>query len=334
MLKKNIRTKLHQLTEGRDAGSCYHVNAKWWGSHPFNELQGIDAINGVWQKIRIALPDLERRDSIFVMGKNVRDDRVSFPMVDNHMVASICHYQGTFLKPLCGIPANNKVVHLRSCEVHQILDEKIFHSYILMDFLDLMNQVGVWPLVPSLGTEGLWPGPATSDGVNDDVANSLEENTAIKIVLDMHQALHQFDGASVASMPMDEYWTPNFQYYAASGIGTSRGLNGFRLHHQIPFLQAFPDRKGAGHYVRISEGNYAVTGGWPSVKATHKGEWLGLPGTGKKVGMRVMDFYRLENNKIAENWVPIDIIHVLKQMGFDVFARLRHILGEPAKDVY
>ncbi len=333
VLKKEIRSKLHDLAKGKSAEVCYHPNAKWWGSSPFDELQGHDAINGVWQNIRTALPDLERRDSIFLMGRNVLDDRVSFQMAGNLMVASICHYQGTFLNPLCGIPANNKVVHLRSCEVHKVVDDKIAHSFVLIDFLDLMNQVGLWPLVPSLGSEGHWPGPATSDGVMDEVAGLSVENKPIEIVLSMHQALHQFDGKNIASMPMDEYWTPNFQYYAASGIGTTRGLTGFRCHHQIPFLKAFPDRKGAGHFIRISEGNFAVTGGWPSVEATHKGEWLGLPGTGRKVGMRVMDFYRLENNKIAENWVPIDIIHVLNQMGFDVFARLKHILGAPKRDI-
>jgi hypothetical protein len=38
-----------------------------------------------------------------------------------------------------------------------------------------------------------------------------------------------------------------------------------------------------------------------------------------------MDFYRVEGNVIAENWVPIDIIHILYQMGFDVFARLKEM---------
>lgn len=333
MLKKNVRTNLHNLTKGMDAKECYHPNAHWWGSHPFNELQGIESINGVWKSIREALPDLERRDSIFVMGKNVPDDRIAFSMAGNLMVASLCHYQGTFRKPLCGIPANHKVVNLRSCEVHRLVEGRIFHSYVLIDFLDLMNQVGLWPLVPSLGSEGLWPGPATSDGVRDALESPSEDNKSIEVVLQMHHALHQFDGINIESMPMDEYWTPNFQYYAASGIGTSRGLTGFRCHHQIPFLNAFPDRKGSGHYIRISEGNFAVTGGWPSVEATHRGEWLGLPGTGKTIGMRVMDFYRLEDGKIAENWVPIDIIHALKQMGFDVFARLKHILGDPETNI-
>ena len=34
--------------------------------------------------------------------------------------------------------------------------------------------------------------------------------------------------------------------------------------------------------------------------------------------MRVMDFYHHDEGLIRENWVPIDIIHILKQLGVDV----------------
>lgn len=54
-----------------------------------------------------------------------------------------------------------------------------------------------------------------------------------------------------------------------AGIGTARGMDGYRAHHQAPFLRAFPDRSGAGHYIDMGCGNYAVTGGWPSVQANH-----------------------------------------------------------------
>lgn len=48
--------------------------------------------------------------------------------------------------------------------------------------------------------------------------------------------------------------------------------------------------------------------------------------------MRVMDFYRCElaeegeidRDSIRENWVPIDIPHLLYQLGVDIFGRLRH----------
>jgi hypothetical protein len=45
--------------------------------------------------------------------------------------------------------------------------------------------------------------------------------------------------------------------------------------------------------------------------------------TNKNIEMRVMDFYLHHENKIRENWVPIDVIHILLQMGVDVMARVR-----------
>ena len=86
----------------------------------------------------------------------------------------------------------------------------------------------------------------------------------------------------------------------------------------------------SGHFIRIGDGNYAVTGGWGHLLATHSGvDWLGLAPTGKVVNMRVMDFYRCDTDDagvttLRENWVPIDIPHLLLQMGVDVFGRMRH----------
>ena len=58
-------------------------------------------------------------------------------------------------------------------------------------------------------------------------------------------------------------------------MGTSRGLKGFDAHHQITFLRTFPDRKVANHIANVYDGNYVITGGWPSVVATHSGpDWL------------------------------------------------------------
>ena len=37
-----------------------------------------------------------------------------------------------------------------------------------------------------------------------------------------------------------------------------------------------------------------------------------------------MDFYRCDDKTIVENWVPMDVPHILLQMGVDVFGRMRH----------
>ena len=39
--------------------------------------------------------------------------------------------------------------------------------------------------------------------------------------------------------------------------------------------------------------------------------------------MRVMDFYLHHEGLIRENWVPLDILDVLMQMGIDVIGRMQ-----------
>ena len=148
----------------------------------------------------------------------------------------------------------------------------------------------------------------------------------------MHAALGYYNGAPPTRAVLDEmeqakHWHKDFMYYGPAGIGTTRGLKRFEDYHQIPFLVAFPDRGGSaqGHFIRIGDGFYAVTGGWGYLRATHTGgELFGAPPTGKRVKMRVMDFYRCDDETIVENWIPIDVPHLLLQMGVDVFGRMRH----------
>jgi hypothetical protein len=41
---------------------------------------------------------------------------------------------------------------------------------------------------------------------------------------------------------MERFWHPRFNWYGPAGIGTARGVRGFRAWHQIPFLRGMPDR--------------------------------------------------------------------------------------------
>ena len=93
-------------------------------------------------------------------------------------------------------------------------------------------------------------------------------------------------------MPQKNHWHPKMMWYGPCGIGTTRGLQGFVDYHQLPFRIAFPNRRGGNHYVRIGDGPYSATAGWPSVHAKHLGgDFLDVAPTGRDVTMRVMDFY-------------------------------------------
>jgi hypothetical protein len=44
--------------------------------------------------------------------------------------------------------------------------------------------------------------------------------------------------------------------------------------------------------------------------------------------MRVVDIYRRDGDKLAENWVFIDLLHWLSMQGLDVLGRLRNLQGQ------
>ncbi len=67
----------------------------------------------------------------------------------------------------------------------------------------------------------------------------------------------------------------------------------------------------------------AVTG-WPNMiqTASHDG-WMGIAPSGKKITMCSLDFWRIEDGLVRENWMMVDIQDAYRQLGVDVFARLR-----------
>ena len=106
-------------------------------------------------------------------------------------------------------------------------------------------------------------------------------------------------------------------WYGPSGIGTARSLEGFVDNHQLPFRKTFKERNywKLGHYCELGDGKFSLTAGWNSIQAIYGTEdWLGYKSENQNVSMRVMDFYHHDEGKIRENWVPIDIIHILKQL--------------------
>ena len=315
----------------------YVPGAAWRGSHPLNEAAGAAEVAArVWRPLLDAFPDLERRDLLVLRGD----------YEGRAMLAAMGHYCGTFRGDWLGIPATGRAAFLRYGEVHEVEEGRIRRSTCLWDILDLMRQAEAWPLGPSLGVETLWPGPLTGDGLALEGRSPDAGVASLAQTLAMHATLGAYDdppGAGregLLAMPQKEHWHPRMMWYGPAGIGTARGLDGFVDHHQLPFRTAFPRRTGGGqwteemkarhgggHFVRIGDGAFSVTGGWPSVFATHSGGgFLGLGPTGRPVTMRVMDFYLHHEGLIRENWVPLDVIDLLRQMEVDVFARMRALL--------
>lgn len=79
------------------------------------------------------------------------------------------------------------------------------------------------------------------------------------------------------------------------------------------------------HFTRYGEGDYACSGGWPSLSGTHVKPYLGQEPTNQMVMMRVCDWWCREGDLLVENWVFVNIPDLLQQLGYDLFAELKEI---------
>lgn len=287
--------------------------------HPFGDLTGPAAlIETAVGPLMTALPDLERRDMIVVAGTTPEGA---------DWVGCMGSYMGLFAAPFLGIPPTRRLSHMRYHEFFRIEGGRVTEMQAIWDIPELMLQAGVWPLAPQLGAFLATPAPMTGDGL----AASGDGRAAMTRVTDMLTDLcrHPAD-PDPAVMRLEDHWHPRVNWYGPAGIGTARGIAGFRAHHQIPFLQAFPDRKldAMGDLMShwIAEGDYVAETGWPNMRLTHAGGgFLGLPPTGREVLLRSLDFWRVEAGLIRENWVLVDLLDFCRQIGLDVLARMEEL---------
>ncbi len=298
-----------------------HADVEWTGPHPINHLDGAgEVVARFWQPLLRSFPDLRRETDVFLGGE----------FDAKQWVCGTGYFVGTFAYDWLDIPATGRVAHIRFGEFCAVRDGQIAENYLLLDLIDVMLQAGYRVLPPSNGDEAKVPAPRTGDGVLLDPQDDAASAQSLALVEGMMGSMRQYDLNNPATLSHTSFWRTDMCWYGPCGIGTARSMDDYFPVHQRPFLEAFPDRRGAGHKARLAEGGYIASTGWPSVRATHTGPWLGQPPTGGDITMRVMDFWRREGELLAENWVLIDIPDIFRQCGVDLFARLAEQAGTSA----
>ena len=289
--------------------------------HPFGDIAAHQIYDKLFAALHYALPDVERRDIICISGS---DQNAA------NWVGCAGHYVGRFMRPFLGIPPTGHIASVRYHEFYCFTDGQITEMHVIWDLPCLMMQANVWPMGPSLGNEWHVPGPASQDGL--DTAEVTPEQSAANCqhVIDMLSAMQKYPAKGGPEiMEMEKYWHPHFNWYGPSGIGSSRGIESFRSWHQTPFLDAMPDRGQYPDDVSLhffTEGAYVAVTGWPNMAQTLSGHgWLGIGPTGQKITLRSLDFWRLENGLIRENWVLVDLLDIWAQTGVDVMARMQQL---------
>ncbi len=296
--------------------------------HPFEDLGNADGwYDQALGPLRDAFGDLERRDFIRMAGSSVDGS--------GDWVGCGGYYTGTFSAPFLGIPPTGQQAAMRYHEYYRVVDGRIVELQGIWDLPELMMQAWVWPMGPSLGRD--WPAfaPATSDGLRTGTRDDAASEASLSHVTSMLTDMGKHPSEPVDAMRLPHWWHPRFSWYGPAGIGTCRGIDGFRRWHQRPFLAAMPDRRGGykgNDGVFFADGNYVAVTGWPGMQATISGDgWLGIAPADTAITMRSLDFWRIEHDAdlgrplIRENWVLVDLLHVWHQIGVDVLARMREL---------
>jgi steroid delta-isomerase-like uncharacterized protein len=120
----------------------------------------------------------------------------------------------------------------------------------------------------------------------------------------------------------DEVWNRRqfeaaHELFAADGVrhevsGPVRGGAEGIARNAATWCAAFPDTHCAVETV-IAEGDLVVAQ-W-TITATHRGEWRGIPATGRAINFRGVNVYRFDNGKIAEIWNYRDDLGLFQQLG-------------------
>lgn len=284
--------------------------------HPLGDVTGADGLyDRALGPLLAAMPDLERRDMIVLAGTTPEGQS---------WVGCMGNYMGTFLAPFLDIRPTGHVAHMRYHEYFRLEGDRIVEMQAIWDIPELMMQAGVWPMGPQLGAFITTPGPMSGDGLtaSGDGSATMDHVLAMLTALCKHPA-----NPDPAVMEMHRYWHPRFNWYGPAGIGTMRGISGFRNWHQIPFLGAMPDRgldSGGLMSHWFAEGAFVCETGWPNMRLTITNDgWLGIAPAGQRITLRSLDFWRMDGGLIRENWVLVDLLDMWAQIGVDVLGRMR-----------
>jgi steroid delta-isomerase-like uncharacterized protein len=83
-------------------------------------------------------------------------------------------------------------------------------------------------------------------------------------------------------------------------------------------LQAFPDLDFTID-TQIAEGDTVATVG--TMTGTHRADFMGMPASGRKVSVQVMDTARVRDGRFSEHWGLVDVPELMTQMGMASPAR-------------
>ena len=215
-------------------------------------------------------------------------------------VAATGKLTGTPQEDWLGVPPTGKQIVMRYSDFWRVENGRLAENWVMVDNIGVMHQLA--------NKEA----PAQSPNRKFIYRTENESTLAQQNLALVHRMVEALNAHDLEAQ--NEFWTEDMIWHGPPGFGDIHGLEAFKHEVVKTFYTAFPDFNG-GVDIELADDNWVAATG--TVTGTHQGTWFGIPATGKRVQMRYSDFWHIENGKLAENWVMIDHVGVLEQLGAD-----------------
>src|ERR671912_1068168 len=104
---------------------------------------------------------------------------------------------------------------------------------------------------------------------------------------------------------------PGYVAHVPAAPGPLEGLEAWRQ-FTGPFVEAFPDLRLTVEDI-MAEGDMVAAR--VAFDGTHRGEFQGIPPTGKEVAFTSIEVNRVVDGKVEAHWVEIDLLGLMQQLG-------------------
>ncbi|MEL7087069.1 MAG: nuclear transport factor 2 family protein [Planctomycetota bacterium] len=302
---------------GETTAACqFHLSPDhaYRGMRPFYDLTGPEALaDTLWSPLKSAMSAMQRRPDIFFASHADLDPSAGVWVVE--MGNYLCDFNADWL----GIPATGKTTYLPYATMNRVEGRAIIETVEFLDVLAVLTQAGRNPLAKhQTGGMMMSPGPKSHDGLLRDA----QPQAVTKDTYDLTNAMLT-DLALSYTSPGDHlvrFWNADMNWFGPTGIGASLSIPGYQRGHTLPFEEKQDVVKIHDWELALAEGNFSAFMWWPCLTLRNTGDYLGAPANDTPAEMRVVDLYRRDGDKLAENWIFIDILHFLAEQGVDLLA--------------
>jgi predicted ester cyclase len=119
------------------------------------------------------------------------------------------------------------------------------------------------------------------------------------------------ENKALVSREQEELWNHTGNLDAAQELFAPQQADAARQ-EAADFRRGFPDVRSSIEDL-IAEGDRVVAR-WRA-RATHRGEYAGVPPTGREVEFTGISVYRIEGGRIAQSWTEEDDLGLMRQIG-------------------